>query len=58
VSVFLDTNILIRHLTGEPKEVYENEPLDFADAYLIAQVERSEGRTLASSTREIDRVGP
>jgi predicted nucleic acid-binding protein len=49
--VVLDPAILLRTL-----EVYEVDRLDFADAYLVAQAERSGIGVVASFDKAIDRV--
>ena len=49
--VVLDPAMLLRAL-----EVYEVERLDFADAYLVAQAERSGIGVVASFDKAIDRV--
>jgi predicted nucleic-acid-binding protein len=49
--VVLDPAILLRAL-----EVYETERLDFAEAYLVAQAERSGVGVVASFGKAIDRV--
>ena len=49
--VVLDAALLLRAL-----EVYEVDRLDFADAYLVAQAERSGVGVVASFDRAIDRV--
>jgi predicted nucleic acid-binding protein len=49
--VVLDPTMLLRAL-----EVYETDRLDFAEAYLVAQAERSGVRVIASFDRAIDRV--
>jgi predicted nucleic acid-binding protein len=48
----LDPAMLLRAL-----EVYETDRLDFAEAYLVAQAERSGVRVVASFDKPIDRVG-
>jgi predicted nucleic acid-binding protein len=48
----LDSAMLLRAL-----EVYETDRLDFAEAYLVAQAERSGVRVVASFDKSIDRVG-
>jgi predicted nucleic acid-binding protein len=50
--VVLDPAMLLRAL-----ELYENARLDFAEAYLVAQAERSGVGVVASFDRAIDRVG-
>jgi predicted nucleic-acid-binding protein len=50
--VVLDPAMLLRAL-----EVYETARLDFAEAYLVAQAERSGVGMVASFDRAIDRVG-
>jgi predicted nucleic acid-binding protein len=50
--VVLDPALLLRAL-----EVYETDRLDFADAYLVAQAERSGVGIVASFDKAIDRVG-
>ena len=50
--VVLDPALLLRAL-----EVYETDRLDFADAYLVAQAERSGVGVVASFDKAIDRVG-
>jgi predicted nucleic acid-binding protein len=50
--VVLDPAMLLRAL-----EVYETERLDFAEAYLVAQAERSGVGVVASFDKAIDRVG-
>jgi predicted nucleic acid-binding protein len=50
--VVLDPAMLLRAL-----EVYETARLDFAEAYLVAQAERSGVGVVASFDRAIDRVG-
>jgi predicted nucleic acid-binding protein len=50
--VVLDPAMLLRAL-----EVYETARLDFAEAYLVAQAERSGVGVVASFGRAIDRVG-
>jgi predicted nucleic acid-binding protein len=50
--VVLDPAMLLRAL-----EVYETARLDFAEAYLVAQAERSDVGVVASFDRAIDRVG-
>ena len=50
--VVLDPAMLLRAL-----EVYETARLDFAEAYLVAQAERSGVGVVASFDRTIDRVG-
>jgi len=50
--VVLDHAMLLRAL-----EVYETARLDFAQAYLVAQAERSGVGVVASFDRAIDRVG-
>ncbi len=49
--VVLDPTVLLRAL-----EVYETERLDFAEAYLVAQAERSGVGMVASFDKAIDRV--
>jgi predicted nucleic acid-binding protein len=49
--VVLDPAVLLRAL-----EVYETERLDFAEAYLVAQAERSGVGMVASFDKAIDRV--
>lgn len=49
--VVLDPAVLLRTL-----EVYETERLDFAEAYLVAQAERSGAGMVASFDKAIDRV--
>jgi predicted nucleic acid-binding protein len=49
--VVLDPTMLLRAL-----EVYETQRLDFAEAYLVAQAERSGVAVIASFDRAIDRV--
>jgi predicted nucleic acid-binding protein len=49
--VVLDPLMLLRSL-----EVYETDRLDFAEAYLVAQAERSGIGVIASFDRAIDRV--
>jgi predicted nucleic-acid-binding protein len=49
--VVLDPAMLLRAL-----EVYETDRLDFAEAYLVAQAERSGVGVVASLDRAIDRV--
>lgn len=49
--VVLDPVMLLRSL-----EVYETDRLDFAEAYLVAQAERSGIGVIASFDRAIDRV--
>jgi predicted nucleic acid-binding protein len=49
--VVLDPVVLLRAL-----EVYEADRLDFAEAYLVAQAERSGVGVVASFDRAIDRV--
>ena len=49
--VVLDAAVLLRAL-----EVYETARLDFADAYLVAQAERSGVGAVASFDKAIDRV--
>ncbi len=49
--VVLDSAMLLRAL-----EVYETDRLDFAEAYLVAQAERSGVGEVASSDKAIDRV--
>jgi predicted nucleic acid-binding protein len=49
--VVLDPVLLLRSL-----EVYETDRLDFADAYLVAQAERSGVGVIASFAKAIDRV--
>jgi len=49
--VVLDSVVLLRAL-----EVYETARLDFAEAYLVAQAERSGVAVVASFDRAIDRV--
>jgi predicted nucleic acid-binding protein len=49
--VVLDVAVLLRAL-----EVYEVDRLDFADAYLVAQAERSGVGVVASFDKAIDRV--
>jgi predicted nucleic acid-binding protein len=49
--VVLDPTMLLRAL-----EVYETDRLDFAEAYLVAQAERSGVGAAASFDRAIDRV--
>jgi predicted nucleic acid-binding protein len=49
--VVLDSAMLLRAL-----EVYETDRLDFAEAYLVAQAERSGVGEVASFDRAIDRV--
>jgi predicted nucleic-acid-binding protein len=49
--VVLDPAMLLRAL-----EVYETERLDFAEAYLVAQAERSGVGVVASFGKAIDRV--
>jgi predicted nucleic-acid-binding protein len=48
----LDPAMLLRAL-----EVYETDRLDFAEAYLVAQAERSGVRVVASFDKSIDRMG-
>jgi len=50
--VVLDPALLLRAL-----EVYETDRLDFAEAYLVAQAERSGVGVVASFGKAIDRVG-
>jgi predicted nucleic acid-binding protein len=50
--VVLDPALLLRAL-----EVYETDRLDFAEAYLVAQAERSGVGVVASFDKAIDRVG-
>ena len=50
--VVLDPALLLRAL-----EVYETGRLDFAEAYLVAQAERSGVGVVASFDKAIDRVG-
>jgi len=50
--VVLDPALLLRAL-----EVYETDRLDFAEAYLVAQAERSGVEVVASFDKAIDRVG-
>ena len=47
----LDPALLLRAL-----EVYETDRLDFAEAYLVAQAERSGVGVVASFDKAIDRV--
>jgi predicted nucleic-acid-binding protein len=47
----VDPTSLLRAL-----EVYEVERLDFAEAYLVAQAEATDVRTIVSFDRSIDRV--
>ena len=49
--VVLDPAMLLRAL-----EIYETDRLDFAEAYLVAQAERSGVGVVASFERAIDRV--
>jgi predicted nucleic-acid-binding protein len=49
--VVLDPAMLLRAL-----EIYETDRLDFAEAYLVAQAERSGVGVVASFDRAIDRV--
>jgi predicted nucleic-acid-binding protein len=49
--VVLDSALLLRAL-----EVYETDRLDFAEAYLVAQAERSRIGVVASFDKAIDRV--
>jgi predicted nucleic-acid-binding protein len=49
--VVLDPAMLLRAL-----EIYETDRLDFAEAYLVAQAERSGVGVVASLDRAIDRV--
>jgi predicted nucleic-acid-binding protein len=49
--VVLDPTVLLRAL-----EVYEADRLDFAEAYLVAQAERSGVGAVASFDKAIDRV--
>ena len=49
--VVLDPVLLLRSL-----ELYETDRLDFAEAYLVAQAERSGIGVVASFDRTIDRV--
>jgi predicted nucleic acid-binding protein len=49
--VVLDPVLLLRSL-----EVYETDRLDFADAYLVAQAERSGVGVIASFDKAIDRM--
>ncbi len=49
--VVLDPAVLLRAL-----EVYETDRLDFAEAYLVAQAERSGVGVVASFDKAIDRV--
>jgi predicted nucleic acid-binding protein len=49
--VVLDPVLLLRSL-----EVYETDRLDFADAYLVGQAERSGVGVIASFDKAIDRV--
>lgn len=51
--IVLDPAMLLRTL-----EVYEVDQLDFADAYLVAQAERSGIGVVASFDKAIDRVTP
>jgi predicted nucleic acid-binding protein len=50
-TVVLDSAMLLRAL-----EVYETDRLDFAEAYLVAQAERSGVGEVASFDKAIDRV--
>ena len=50
--VVMDAAMLLRAL-----EVYETDRLDFAEAYLVAQAERSRVGAVASFDEAIDRVG-
>ena len=64
---FLDTNVPIRHLTGDPPEmairatavlgIYEVDALDFADAHLVAQAQTGGVSQIVPFDRSIDRVG-
>ena len=47
-----DLELLVRTV-----ELYERHRIDFADAYLIAQAERTGIGTIASFDRDFDRVG-
>ena len=49
--------VIDRDLLHRAVEVYENDRLDFAEAYLVAAAERSGVRAIASFDRSIDRVG-
>ena len=49
--VVVDTPLLLRSL-----DVYENERIDFAEAYLVACAETTGTATVASFDRSIDRV--
>lgn len=62
MSALVDTNIIVRHLTGDSAlllravEVYETDRIDFAEAYLVAQAESTGVGNVASFDRSIDRV--
>jgi predicted nucleic acid-binding protein len=69
MSAFVDTNVIVRHLTADPPEmaaratafrrsieVYEVHRLDFAEAYLIACAETTGVGSVVSFDQSIDRV--
>ena len=67
LTALIDTNILVRHLTGDPPELAARprriwEPrartdrIDFAEAYLVACAESTGVGKVASFDRSIDRV--
>lgn len=62
LSAFVDTNVLVRHPTGDAPlllraiEVYETELIDFAEAYLVACAETTGINRVASFDRSLDRV--
>ena len=53
---FRSIQVLDRDLLHRVVEIYENDRLDFAEAYLVASAERSGVGAIASFDRSIDRV--
>ena len=51
MTALLDTNVLIRHLTGDPPDMAAK-----ASAYLVASAEKAGITEIASFDRAIDRV--
>ena len=57
ILVFPPIRVVDRPLLQRAVEVYELHALDFADAYLVANAERTGVGVVASFDRGIDRVG-
>ena len=52
MSAFVDTKVIVRHLTGDPPDLAAR-----ATAYLVACAERKGVLRVASFDKSIDRVG-